>query len=197
MTTTGVLAGSVGEGGRNDARDVKLVGGCWTTGGLPSGESLPADGDAGPCIDAAIRAFQTGNRSEVNGRVEPGDPTWDALAACHLAGIRSGRIRPDNLAFVPLPQAGDPSLSEADWREAFAGACGGCASGFNPERPATSPDRPCAIRAGQWAIRRITVSPERPEKWDHASRRTSGGSGRPRAQRPAAFPPFAADTPDR
>jgi len=28
-------------------------------------------------------------------------------------------VRPDDLAFVPLPQAGDPSCSEADVREAF------------------------------------------------------------------------------
>jgi len=80
---------------------------------------LPADGDAGPRIDAAIRAFQTGNRSKVNGRIEPGDPTWNALAAYHLAGIRSGRVRAENLAFVPLRRPGDPSLSEADWHEAF------------------------------------------------------------------------------
>jgi hypothetical protein len=72
MTTTGVLAGSVGEGGRNDARDVKLV------------------------------------RRLLDDR----------------------RARAENWAFVPLRRPGDPSLSEADWRAAFAVACGGCASGF-------------------------------------------------------------------
>ena len=51
---------------------------------------------------------------------EPGDPAWEALAAYHLAGVRSGRVCPEDLAFVPLPQAGDPSFSEADMREAFA-----------------------------------------------------------------------------
>ena len=124
MTTTGVLTGSVGAGGRNDERDVKLVQRLlddWRAreAGAPSGESLPADGDARPRIDAAIRAFQTGNRSEVNGRIDPDDPTWEALAAYHLAGIRSGRVRPDNLAFVPLPPPRGRPLSEVALREAF------------------------------------------------------------------------------
>ncbi|MEI2806756.1 MAG: hypothetical protein V9G18_12700 [Albidovulum sp.] len=62
--------------GRDDEKDVKLVRRLlddWRA--REAGEPLPADGDAGPPIDAAIRAFQTGNRSEVDGRIEPGDPT--------------------------------------------------------------------------------------------------------------------------
>ena len=47
------------------------------------------------------------------------DPAWEALAAYHLAGIRSGRVRPDDWAFVPLRRPGDPSFSETDLREAF------------------------------------------------------------------------------
>ena len=129
---------------------------------------MPADGDARPRIDAAIRVFQTGNRSNINGRIEPGDPTLDALAACHLAGIRSGRVRAENWAFVPLRRPGDPSLSEADWRAAFAVvlAAAGRAASNGVERP-------------------------------DFSRRTSGGSIRLRAERAAAFPPGAADPPPR
>ena len=72
-----------------------------------------------PRTVAAIRAFRAWIGLEPDGCIEPGDPAWEALAAYHLAGVRSGRVRPNDLAFVPLPQAGDPSLSEADLREAF------------------------------------------------------------------------------
>ncbi len=72
-----------------------------------------------PRTVAAIRAFRARSGLDPDGRIEPGDPAWDALAAYRLAGVRSGRVRPDDLAFVPLPQAGDPPLSEADLREAF------------------------------------------------------------------------------
>jgi len=58
-------------------------------------------------------------RLDPDGRIEPGGPAWDALAAYHLAGIRSGRILQEDLAFTPLRRPGDPPLSEADLREAF------------------------------------------------------------------------------
>ena len=125
MTTTGVLAGSVGEGGRNDARDIKLVASLlddWRAreAGAPGGRPLPATATHGAAHSRRDSRFPTWSGSDPNGRVEPGDPTWDALAACHLAGIRSGRVRAENWAFVPLRRPGDPSLSEADWRAAFA-----------------------------------------------------------------------------
>lgn len=125
MTTTEVLAGPVGEGGRNDERDVKLVRRLlddWRAreAGEPGGRPLPSDGPIEPRTVAAIRAFRAWSGLDPDGRIEPGDPAWDALAAYHLAGVRSGRVRPDDLAFVPLRRPGDPSLSEADWREAFA-----------------------------------------------------------------------------
>ena len=121
MTTTERPGGFGRSGGpQRRARRQSRLAVAGRLAGDPSSESLPADGDARPRIDAAIRVFQTGNRSEINGRIEPGDPTWDALAACHLAGIRSGRVRAENWAFVPLRRPGDPSLSEADWRAAFA-----------------------------------------------------------------------------
>ena len=134
MANIEVLTGSVGEGGRNDARDVKLVGSLlddwWAReAGEPGGRPLP-DGPMEPRTLAAIRALRAWSGADPNGRIEPGDPTWNALAAYHLAGVRSGRVRAENLAFVPLRRPGDPSLSEADWRAAFAVACGGCASGF-------------------------------------------------------------------
>jgi peptidoglycan hydrolase-like protein with peptidoglycan-binding domain len=123
MTTTEVLAGPVGEGGRNDERDVKLVRRLlddWRAreAGEPGGRPLP-DGPMEPRTVAAIRAFRAWSGLEPDSRIEPGDPAWEALAAYHLAGVRSGRVRPDDLAFVPPRRPGDPSLSEADWREAF------------------------------------------------------------------------------
>ena len=124
MTTTEVLAGPVGEGGRNDEKDAKLVrrrldDGRAREAGEPGGRSLPVDGPMEPDTLAAIRAFRAWSGLEPDGRIEPGGSAWDALAAYHLAGIRSGRILSEDLAFVPLPRAGDPPLSEADWREAF------------------------------------------------------------------------------
>ena len=124
MTTTGVLTGSVGAGGRNDEKDVKLVRRLlddWRAreAGEPGSQPLPPDGPMEPNTLAAIRAFRAWSGLDPDGRIEPGDPAWDALAAYHLTGVRSGRIRPDDLAFVPLRRPGDPSLSEADWREAF------------------------------------------------------------------------------
>lgn len=123
MTTTEVLTGPVGAGGRDDERDVKLVrllldDGRAREAGEPGGRPLP-DGPMEPRTAAAIRAFQAWSGLDPDGRIEPGDPAWEALAAYHLAGVRSGRVRPDDLAFVPLRRPGDPSLSEADWREAF------------------------------------------------------------------------------
>ena len=61
--------GSVGEGGRNDARDVKL-GGCWTTGGLLWASRCPQTATRA-VHRRCHRVFQTGNRSEVNGRSSP------------------------------------------------------------------------------------------------------------------------------
>ena len=124
MTTTEVLAGPVGAGGRDDERDVKLVRRLLDDGrareaGEPGGRPLPSDGPMEPRTVAAIRAFRAWSGLDPDGRIEPGDPAWDALAAYHLAGIRSGRVCPDNLAFVPLRRPGDPSFSEADMREAF------------------------------------------------------------------------------
>ena len=123
MTTTEVLAGSVGAGGRNDGKDAKLVRRLlddWRAreAGEPGGRPLP-DGPMEPDTLAAIRAFRAWSGADPAGRIEPGDLAWDALAAYHLAGVRDGRVRPDDLAFVPLRRPGDPSLSEADWREAF------------------------------------------------------------------------------
>ena len=125
MADIEVLAGPVGEGGRDDERDVKLVRrllGDWLAreAGEPGGRPLPSDGPMEPRTVAAIRAFRAWSGLDPDGRIEPGDPAWEALAAYHLADVRSGRVRPDDLAFVPLPQAGDAALSEADWRAAFA-----------------------------------------------------------------------------
>ena len=125
MTTTEVLAGPVGEGGRNHGKDVKLVRRLLDDGrAREAGEAgdrlLPPDGPMEPRTRAAIRAFRAWSGLDPDGRIEPGDPAWEALAAYHLAGVRSGRVRADNLAFVPLRRPGDPSFSEADMREAFA-----------------------------------------------------------------------------
>ena len=125
MTTIEVLAGPVGEGGRNHGKDVKLVRRLlddWRAREAddPGGRPLPSDGPMEPDTLAAIRAFQAWSGLDPDGRIEPGDPAWDVLAAYHLAGVRDGRVRPDDLAFVPLRRPGDPSFCEADMREAFA-----------------------------------------------------------------------------
>ena len=72
-----------------------------------------------PRTFAAIRALRAWSGADLDDRIDPDDPTWKALAAYHLAGIRSGRVRPDNLAFVPLPPPRGRPLSEAALREAF------------------------------------------------------------------------------
>ena len=124
MTTTGVLTGSVGTEGDNDARDVKLVR-CllddWRAreAGEPSGQPLSPDGSMEPRTLAALRSFQAWSGLDPDGRIEPGDPTWTALAAYHLAGLRSGRVRAKTVAFVPLPSPRGRPLPEADLREAF------------------------------------------------------------------------------
>ena len=125
MTTIEVLAGSVGEGGRNDEKDATLVRRLlddWRAreAGEPGGRPLPVDGPMEPDTLAAIRAFRAWSGLDPDGCIKPGDPAWEALAAYHLAGIRSGRVRPDDWAFVPLRRPGDPSFSETDLREAFA-----------------------------------------------------------------------------
>ena len=125
MTTTEVLAGPVGEGGRNHRKDVKLVRRLlddWRAreAGEAGDRPLPPDGPMESDTLAAIRAFRAWSGLDPDGRIEPGDPAWEALAAYHLAGIRDGRVCPDDLVFVPLRRPGDPSFSEADMREAFA-----------------------------------------------------------------------------
>lgn len=124
MTTTGVLTGSVGAEGDNDERDVQLVRRLlddWLTreAGEPAGQPLSPDGSMEPRTLAAIQSFQAWSGLDPDGRIEPGDPTWTALAAYHLAGIRSGRVRAKNVAFVPLPSPRGRPLPEADLREAF------------------------------------------------------------------------------
>ena len=124
MANIEVLTGSVGEGGRNDERDVKLVRRLlddWRAreAGEPSVQPLSPDGSMEPRTLAAIRSFQAWSGLDPDGRIEPGDPTWTALAAYPLAGLRSGRVRAKNVAFVPLPSPRGRPLPEADWREAF------------------------------------------------------------------------------
>jgi hypothetical protein len=124
MAKIEVLTGSVGEGGRNDERDVKLVRRLLDDGrareaGAPSGRPLPLDGRMEPRTLAAIRALRAWSGADPDGRIDPDDPTWEALAAYHLAGIRSGRVRAKNWAFVPLPPPRGRPLSEAALREAF------------------------------------------------------------------------------
>ena len=123
MSDIEVLTSSVGAGGRNDEKDAKLVRRLlddWLAreAGEPGGRPLPG-GPIEPRTLAAIRAFRAWSGLDPDGCIKPGDPAWEALAAYHLAGIRSGRVRPDDWAFVPLRRPGDPSFSETDLREAF------------------------------------------------------------------------------
>jgi len=123
MSDIEVLTSSVGAGGRNDEKDAKLVRRLlddWLAreAGEPGGRPLPG-GPIEPRTFAAIRAFRAWSGLDPDGCIKPGDPAWEAMAAYHLAGIRSGRVRPDDWAFVPLRRPGDPSFSETDLREAF------------------------------------------------------------------------------
>jgi peptidoglycan hydrolase-like protein with peptidoglycan-binding domain len=124
MTTIEVLAGPVGEGGRNDERDVKLVRRLlddWRAreAGDPGGRPLPSDGPMEPDTVAAIRAFRAWSGLDPDGRDRARRPGLGRAGGLPPGGRPLGRVRPDDLAFVPLRRPGDPSLSEADWREAF------------------------------------------------------------------------------
>jgi hypothetical protein len=66
------LGGSVGQGGRNDADDVRLVQQLLTDRGEDPG---PVDGLIGPRTIAAIRAFQGRFMASPDGRVDPGGRT--------------------------------------------------------------------------------------------------------------------------
>ncbi|MER2534371.1 MAG: hypothetical protein ABTQ31_04320, partial [Rhizobiaceae bacterium] len=108
----------------NHGKDVKLVRRLlddWRAGeaGEAGDRLLPPDGPMEPDTRAAIRAFRAWNRSNPAGHIDPGDPTWKALAAYHLAGIRDGPVRADNLAIVPPPSPRGWPLSAATLREAF------------------------------------------------------------------------------
>ena len=92
-----MIRGSVGQGGFNNAADVRIVQRLLNE-TIPHGQVVLAiDGIVGPKTISAIRLFQkTAGLRIVDGRVDPGGPTINCLAKCHIEGISKG-LKPDFL----------------------------------------------------------------------------------------------------
>jgi peptidoglycan hydrolase-like protein with peptidoglycan-binding domain len=77
-----VLTSSVGQGGRNERKDVTTV---QTLLKSKGGEPGPADGVCDAKTIAAIRKFQTSFMGQPDGLVSPGGPTWARLSGATAA----------------------------------------------------------------------------------------------------------------
>jgi hypothetical protein len=113
------LFGSVGAGGRNAMNDVATV--QYLLNCVPSGRGGPKaelamDGLCGPLTSAAIRAFQRTQNCPQDGRIDPGGPTYRALAG----------YDPYPRASLP-PISGGGAKSGQNWTGKSAGG-----GGFNP-----------------------------------------------------------------
>jgi len=89
MTIQTLLIQSVGQGGANQAADVRIVQHLLNDWLAKEGRiKLATDGIAGPKTHAAILAFQKSQARMPDGRVDAGGPTLRALWDAHLAGLR-------------------------------------------------------------------------------------------------------------
>jgi hypothetical protein len=88
MDAIAVIGGSVGQGGANQALDVRIVQRLLNDWLAKEGQiQLKVDGLVGPKTLGAITAFQKRNVSRADGRVDPMGPTINALFNQHLAGL--------------------------------------------------------------------------------------------------------------
>jgi len=88
MDATGLLAGSVGQGGQNQPKDVRIVQRLlndWLA--REKQTLLKVDGIAGPKTNGAIAAFQRKHLPVADSRVDPAGPTIQALFQSHLEGL--------------------------------------------------------------------------------------------------------------
>jgi peptidoglycan hydrolase-like protein with peptidoglycan-binding domain len=88
MSTISLLTGSVGQGGNNRAQDVRIVQRLLNDSLAKERRILlKVDGIVGPKTIAAITAFQKGNTSVADGRIDPLGPTITQLFNKHVAGL--------------------------------------------------------------------------------------------------------------
>jgi peptidoglycan hydrolase-like protein with peptidoglycan-binding domain len=88
MDARNLIAGLVGQGGANEAIDVRIVQRLLNEWLANTGQSqLKVDGLVGPKTLSAITAFQKKNTLSLDGRLGVGGPTINALFNQHLAGL--------------------------------------------------------------------------------------------------------------
>ena|SRR5215510_15787094 len=88
MNLNTLIAGSVGQGGKNHAVDVRIVQRLLNDWLAKTGQiQLKVDGMVGPKTLGAISSFQKKNTSSRDGRVDVDGPTIQALLNVHLAGL--------------------------------------------------------------------------------------------------------------
>jgi peptidoglycan hydrolase-like protein with peptidoglycan-binding domain len=105
-----MLAKSVGAGGANQQKDVRLVQlllNDWL--GRRQQTLLKVDGIVGPLTTGAIRTFQKSNGSIVDGRVDPDGPTIKALASLHLAALQQGLLESEFVRQASMYRSSGPA----------------------------------------------------------------------------------------
>lgn len=88
MNASTVLVGSVGQGGSNNATDVRVVQRLLNDWLMKTGQTqLKVDGLIGPKTIGAITSFQKASGATTDGRVDVGGKTINALFNQHLSRI--------------------------------------------------------------------------------------------------------------
>jgi len=108
-----IILNSVGDGGTNDAEDVKAVQRLLKAKGFNMGKHGPnrdgIDGDCGRKTKKHIKAFQKNNSLDVTKLIEPNDATWKALGGA----IPAPPINTAFQLFLDTLKAGSASISES------------------------------------------------------------------------------------
>jgi peptidoglycan hydrolase-like protein with peptidoglycan-binding domain len=104
------ISDSVGDGGKNNPADVKLVQQLLNKN---HGQSLTADGDCGAKTIAAIKDFQAKKLGSANpdGRVDAGGKTWTALSTNAAAVTPTDSTTPTNTTTPPSKDGVAPASS--------------------------------------------------------------------------------------
>ncbi|RZI85238.1 MAG: peptidoglycan-binding protein [Rubrivivax sp.] len=85
-----IIHHSVGQGGRNETIDVRVVQRLLNDYLTGTGQLLNVDGRVGPKTLAAIQAFQTKETGVVDGRFDPNGPAINKLGELHIKRVMGG-----------------------------------------------------------------------------------------------------------
>jgi len=113
-----IIVGSVGQGGKNNPGDVRLIQRLLNDVAGRGGELLKVDGMAGPKTIAAITRFQEKVTGQADGRIDPGRTTIRKLAEAHFDHVAQGlTLDGRDMSKQSASLLGFPMLIKSYWDE--------------------------------------------------------------------------------